>query len=77
VSATNGKGGMEAKMSEREPLSDQELEALSEKLLAKLLQRLSQRALAAHNDVADSGKGCEPTAEDYAAALARRRRKGR
>lgn len=64
-------------MGEREPMTEQELEALSEKLLDKMLQRLTRRALAAQNDVERVDRRCEPTPESLAAALARRRRQGR
>lgn len=75
-------------MSAREPLSDEELEVLSEKLLAKLLGRLAQRAKA-ENDEAEPAKPPpkkalprhlqfrrEPPPEAYVDVMNRMRRNG-
>lgn len=59
------------------PLTDEELEAISEKLLAKLLERVAGRARQLvsepNNDVGKRDN--EPTLEDFATVRAALRRK--
>lgn len=64
-------------MSERAPLTDAELERLSEKLLSKLLARAAGQVRALVQEPSNQNKrDLEPTLEDFARLRAVRRRKG-
>jgi hypothetical protein len=63
-------------MPDRTPLTDEELEAISEKLLKKLLERVAGRArpLVSEPDNDVGKRNLEPTPEDYATVRAALRR---
>lgn len=65
-------------MADRAPFTNEELDIISEMLLAKMLKRLAKTvqpvAPEAEND---KKRDTEPTLDDYAALRARRRRQGR
>lgn len=63
-------------MPERAPFTDEELEAISEKLLDKMLKRLA-KSVALPILEEDQNRDIEPTLDDYAALRNRRRRLGR
>lgn len=64
-------------MADRAPFTDEELDIISEMLLAKMLKRLAKTVQPVASDEEPQKRDTEPTLDDYAALRARRRKQGR
>jgi len=64
-------------MSDSNRLTDEELEAIADRLLAKIIGRLSRQIANDASKEVVAGRASEPTDADFARLRARRRRLGR